>query len=122
MRIDDAAAVPFPVALSEDVEVVAVQVHGVRGEREVVVHNESDRRVGAEIVHVFGHREFQIARFGAKKCRRVVVDLESDAVHVPDVVRAVVGEPAVDGVGDRGIGVGGLNVHGDLDSEGVLVA
>ena len=57
LRIDDAAAVPGPVALSEDVEVMTVQMHGMRGEREVIVHDKPDRRVGAEIVHFFGLRE-----------------------------------------------------------------
>ena len=47
-RVRD-GAVPGPEALGEDVEVVPVQVHGVRGD-EGVVDDEADGGVGAEVV------------------------------------------------------------------------
>ena len=47
-RVRD-GAVPGPEAFGEDVEVVPVQVHGVRGD-EGVVDDEADGGVGAEVV------------------------------------------------------------------------
>ena len=44
-------AVPGADALGQDVEVVSVQVHGVRG-GEFIFHDDSDRGVGAEVVGV----------------------------------------------------------------------
>lgn len=48
LRVRD-VAVPFAEALGEHVEVVAVQVHRVRGEK-FVVDYEADGGVGAEVV------------------------------------------------------------------------
>ena len=45
-------AVPETGAFGEDVEVVAVEMHGVGGEWEEVVNDQADRRVGAEVVDV----------------------------------------------------------------------
>lgn len=45
-------AVPETSAFGEDVEVVAVEMHRVRGEWEEVVDDQADRRVGAEVVNV----------------------------------------------------------------------
>lgn len=45
-------AVPETGAFGEDVEVVAVEMHGVGGEWEEVVNDQADGRVGAEIVDV----------------------------------------------------------------------
>ena len=56
-------AIPETGAFGEDVEVVAVEVHGVGGEWEEVVNDQADRRVGAEVVDVpFGvEREGEVA-------------------------------------------------------------
>ena len=45
-------AVPETSAFSEDVEIVAVEVHGMGGKWEEVVNDQADRRVGAEVVDV----------------------------------------------------------------------
>ena len=45
-------AVPETGAFGEDVEVVAVEMHGVGGEWKEVVNDQTDGRVGAEIVDV----------------------------------------------------------------------
>ncbi len=48
--VDD-GAVPGADALGEDVEVVAVKMHGVRG-AEFVLDDDADGAVGAKVVHV----------------------------------------------------------------------
>ena len=50
LRVGD-DAVPRPRTLGEDVEVVAVEMHGVGG-YEVVVDDETHRGVGAEVVDI----------------------------------------------------------------------
>ena len=61
--VGNGLAVPFAVTFGEDVEIVAVQMHGVGGD-EVVVDDEADGGVGAKVINVPFGGIGEVARVG----------------------------------------------------------
>lgn len=91
-RVGD-APVPGAGPGGEDEHVVAVQVHGVVGDGDVVVDEEADGGVGAEVVDVpfWVLWVGDVARVREEEDRVVVVCAEGDVVHIPEVDIGCVG-------------------------------
>ena len=87
LRVVDVGDSPVPGARSrgQDEEVVAVQVHGVGGEGDVVVDDEAHGGVGAEVVDVPLRvvRVGGVALVGEEEDGIVEIGAEGLAVHVP---------------------------------------
>lgn len=93
-------AVPGPVAFGQDVHVVAVDVHRVNGDVEVV-EDDADGALAAEVVDVVLGGEFGVGAVGGEEEGGVVVGAEGLVVEEEDIVACGVGfEVEVDDLGD----------------------
>lgn len=116
-RVDD-LAVPLAHALGQDVHVVAVRVHGVRGREADAVHDDADgfRVAHVEDLLVFG--EVGGADGGVEEDGLVVVAHVGDVVHVPDELAGGVVQAGQDEV-ESDLGLGDVHLvgrHGDVKS------
>lgn len=103
LGIGQRLAVPGPVAFGQNVHVVAVDVHRVDGDVEVV-KDDADGPLAAEVVDVVLGRKFWVGLVGGEEQGGIVVGAEGLVVEEEDVVACGVGfKVKVDDLGDGGI-------------------
>lgn len=78
-RVDDAAAVPVSRAFGEDLHVVAVEMHGMRGGRRII-DDDAHGAVGAEVLDVPFVGVGEVSLLGEQEDRAVVVYAKGGAV------------------------------------------
>jgi len=96
----DNSAIPISSSLSENVEVVTVQMHGMRSVGEVVLEDKLNSGICAKVEHVPLWLEGHVTAVDMLKGWVIVVTTEGGVVHGPDEVCAVAAENHIDGLGD----------------------